>query len=88
MQLHLEQEIHAPADRVWEVLGRQFAHIERWSSTIERSRAIDPSEVPQGLTVDPAAPIPGGAKPAGARLSVAPMMMKRNMNTIMNIVTD
>ena len=59
MQLHLETPIDASADAVWAVLGRDFAGIERWSSTVEASRPIDKSEVPSGLEVDPSAPVPG-----------------------------
>ena len=59
MQLHLEQEINAPAERVWAVLGQQFAEIERWSSTVETSRSLDASEVPAGVVADPAAPVLG-----------------------------
>ena len=63
MDLHLEQEINAPADKVWEVLAHQFAEISNWSPRIKSSRAIDISEVPAGFKVAESAPVPGRVTP-------------------------
>ena len=59
MHLHLETEINAPADTAWQALGPSFAQIDEWASFVQTSRPIDRSEVPDDLTVDPTAPVPG-----------------------------
>lgn len=59
MQLHLEQEINAPADAVWGVLGGEFADIASWASVVKASRPIDVGEVPASITVASTAPVPG-----------------------------
>lgn len=66
--VHIETEIDAPAEEVWTVLAHEFATIDKWSSTVETSRAIDVSEVPAGWEVDPDALVPGRetVSPAGA----------------------
>lgn len=61
MNLRLEQEINAPADKVWKILAHQFANIGDWASTVHTSRVIDASEVPADFNVAPTAPIPGRA---------------------------
>jgi len=65
--LYLETEIDAPADRVWEVIGRDFANVGRWASLIESSRPLSPEEVelPPGVHSDPDAPVLGRATPGG-----------------------
>ena len=63
MELQIKQEIDAPADRVWQILGQQFAAIGNWSTTVETSRALDANEVPAGLPIAPQAPVPGRATP-------------------------
>ncbi len=63
MKLHLEQEINAQADKVWELLGPQFADISEWASGLEYSRSITQDEVPADYSVDPSAPILGRATP-------------------------
>lgn len=37
MRLSDETVVNAPADRVWEVIGRQFEHIDEWASSIASS---------------------------------------------------
>lgn len=62
MKLHLEQEINASADKVWNILGHQFADIAIWSN-LEYSRAITTDEVPDGFKAATDAPVPGRATP-------------------------
>ena len=59
MQLHLETEIAAPAQRVWEVLAHNFASIDQWASVVDKCRPMDRGEVPDGWTVAPGVPVPG-----------------------------
>jgi len=63
MELQLKQEINASADKVWEVLGGQFAEIADWAPRIEWSRAMKMSEVPNNLKVAENAPVPGRVTP-------------------------
>ena len=59
MDLHLEQEINAPADKVRKILGHQFGEIGNWASGVETSRVLDVSEVPSDFELAASAPIPG-----------------------------
>ena len=63
MELHLEQEINASAEKVWGVLAHQFAEISNWAPRIKSSRAIDKSEVPAEFKVAEGAPVPGRVTP-------------------------
>ena len=63
MDLHIEQEINAPAEKVWGILAHQFAEIGNWSPRIKSSRAIDISEVPAEFKVATNAPVPGRVTP-------------------------
>lgn len=58
-QVHLEQNIDAPADAVWNTLGTQFADIDSWASFVKSSRALADDEIPASVTVAPGAPVPG-----------------------------
>ena len=59
MHLRLEKRINAPADVVWQLLGREFDAIDEWADFVKTSRPISPDEVPAGLTAAPTAPVPG-----------------------------
>ena len=59
MELSIETSISAPAETVWDILGRRFAEIEDWSSTVRSSRPLTLYEVPAGLSVASGAPVPG-----------------------------
>ena len=61
MDLHFEQEIKAPAEKVWEVLGKQFAEIGEWAPGVASSRVLDMSEIPSPVKVAASAPVPGRA---------------------------
>lgn len=58
MQVHIETEINAPAEKVWQILAHQFADMAEWTSTLSESRIVDVSELPQGLKIAPNAPVP------------------------------
>lgn len=80
-EIHIETEINAPAEDVWAALAHEFAEIDKWSSTVSESRAIDASEVPDGWEVAPTAPIPGRetTSPAGAFREIFTMYSDENM---------
>ncbi len=59
IQIHLEEEIDASANKVWTVLAHQFAEVGEWSPNIETSRVLSLDEIPNGFTVAPSAPVPG-----------------------------
>ncbi len=44
--VQIKTKINAPADKVWEVLGKQFADISKWTSVVEASKAISVEEIP------------------------------------------
>lgn len=58
MQVHIETEINAPAEKVWQILAHQFADMADWTSTLSESRVVDVSELPSGLKIAPNAPVP------------------------------
>ena len=59
MRVQLEQDINAPADAAWHVLGSQFADIANWATFVRSSRALRAEEVPNSITPDLDAPVPG-----------------------------
>ena len=58
MKIHIETEINAPAKKVWQILAHQFGDMAVWTTTLSESRALDPSEIPEGVKVAPEAPVP------------------------------
>ena len=36
--VQIKTKINAPAEKVWEVLGQQFADISKWTSVVEASK--------------------------------------------------
>ncbi len=56
--VEVNRHVAAPPDRVWEVIGRQFADIAAWSRTVRESRPLTLDEVGH-LRVAPGAPVPG-----------------------------
>lgn len=59
MEIRIETAIDAPARRVWRALAHEFGAIDKWSTTVDSSRVLDASEVPDHLRVAPEAPVPG-----------------------------
>lgn len=59
MHVQLEKKIDAPADAVWDVLGRQFVDIDQWATFVKSSRPIERSEVPADITAARNSPVPG-----------------------------
>ena len=59
MHVRLEKKIDASADAVWEVLGTEFANIDRWANFVKSSRPIEAAEVPPGVRAARSAPVPG-----------------------------
>lgn len=80
MDLHFEQEINAPAEKVWEVLAHQFGEIGAWAPGVKSSRVLDDSEIPADYQVAPSAPIPGRAttNPLGETKEVLIMYSDEN----------
>ncbi len=64
MELHIETEINAPAEKVWEILAHQFAEIGEWSSTVKESRELSAGEIPSRF-------IPASNAPALGRETIA-----------------
>ena len=58
MQVHIETEINAPADRVWGILAHQFADMADWTTTLSESRVVDVSELSGGIKIAHNAPVP------------------------------
>ena len=58
MEVHIETEISAPAEKVWQILAHQFADMADWTTALSGSRALAASEIPDGLTPAPTAPVP------------------------------
>lgn len=58
MKVHIETEINAPAEKVWQILAHQFADMADWTPTLSESRVVDVSELPAGLKIAPNAPVP------------------------------
>ncbi len=56
--MHLERTIGASAAQSWRVLGEDFVAIDAWASGMS-SRALLEAEVPDGISVHGAAPVPG-----------------------------
>ena len=48
MQLKRQFTVNASADRLWEIMGLQFAEVSHWASSIYASRERNSSTVPPG----------------------------------------
>ncbi len=59
MKLHIEKELNAPANVVWDILGNQYAQIGEWFSVVNYSRASKPEDIPPEYTPLPHAPVAG-----------------------------
>lgn len=59
VQVHVETEINASAENVWEVLGRNFVAIDQWTETIQTSETVLRSATPEGFVVAKEAPVAG-----------------------------
>ena len=59
MNLLIETEIDAPAERVWYLLAHKFANIASWSSTVSASRELDRNEIAPHFDIAPSAPVAG-----------------------------
>lgn len=70
MDIHIQRDIQAPADAVWELLGRRFGAIDSWHTTVERSWTLDSeADAPRrdpSVVVDPEAPVAGRVTVTGA----------------------
>lgn len=63
MKIYLQQNINAPAETVWQIVGQQFANVADWASSLEYSHAINPDDVPVGVQVALTAPVAGRVTP-------------------------
>ena len=57
MDVHIEREINAPAEKVWEILAHQFGNMANWTATLSESRAVDASQYPEFKAAS-TAPVP------------------------------
>lgn len=51
MRLSSEIMIYAPAERVWEIVGRRFDRIGEWATAIASSRPSGPGDAESGVPV-------------------------------------
>lgn len=70
IEIHLETEIDAPAEEVWQILAHQFGDIADWSATVNESRSLTMDEIPDGFDAVPNAPAPARATVAGPGISL------------------
>lgn len=63
MKVYLQQDINASAETVWQIVGKQFANIADWASSLDYSHAITTEDVPTGVQVAPTAPVAGRVTP-------------------------
>ncbi len=55
--VHVETEINAPADTVWEIFGEGFADIAQWASTVDKSFPATREEIPAQYNPPTNAPV-------------------------------
>lgn len=65
MDVRIETQIDAPADRVWEIIGRQFADVAYWAAGVKSSTEATADEAPADLVLAPDAPVAGRTTDAG-----------------------
>ena len=56
--VQVKTKINAPADKVWAILGKQFADISNWTSFVESSKALTADEISSGYTPAANAAVP------------------------------
>ncbi len=67
IKVYIETEINASADHVWEILGKQYADIYKWSNFVDTSYSIAAEDLPEGYTALPNAPVPARITAAGKK---------------------
>ncbi len=67
LKVYIETEINASADHVWEILGKQYADVSKWSNFVDTSYSIAAEDLPQGYTALPNAPVPARITVAGKK---------------------
>ncbi len=72
--VYVSVNINASADSVWKILGKQFAQIDKWSSTVISSEVVAYNNVPSGLTPSPEAPV-AGRKTTSAALEAVEILV-------------
>ena len=63
MKVILQKDINAPAETVWNIVGRQFANVADWASSLDYSHPIDADDIPAGVQVAQTAPVAGRKTP-------------------------
>ena len=57
--VQIKTKINAPADKVWGILGKQFAYVNKWTTVVEASKALSADEIPPNdFTPAANAPLP------------------------------
>lgn len=59
MKIHIQTEINAPAEKVWQILAHQFGDIAKWSSLVSTSHVVEAGDLPPGCKADPSSPTAG-----------------------------
>ena len=75
----VKTKINAPADKVWDLLGTQFADIATWSNTVQSSKALAGDELPETTYV------PAESAPVPARQST--VSNKGKTKTLVEVLT-
>ncbi|HAA12212.1 MAG TPA: hypothetical protein DCE41_11135 [Cytophagales bacterium] len=58
LHLHVETEINATAEQVWEILAHRFGEISEWSHVVDASRPLKWGDYPTEYIAHPDAPVP------------------------------
>ena len=63
MKIILQKDINAPAETVWNIVGRHFANVADWASSLDYSHPIDTDDIPAGVQAAQTAPVTGRKTP-------------------------
>ncbi len=65
MNIHIETEINASADVVWEIIAHRYTKIDQWASLVKKSWELTNADVPKGYDISNDAPVVGRATATG-----------------------
>jgi len=67
LKVYIETEINASAGQVWEILGKQYVDISKWSNFVDTSYSVSAEDLPEGYTALPNAPVAARVTVAGKK---------------------
>lgn len=50
LSFKIETKINAPAEKVWEILGKDFVNIAAWTATVKESSPVTANNIPSEFT--------------------------------------